>query len=1296
MSSRNHVAARRSRVRVRYALFAVLALAIIAGQLFKLAGVPIVFANNTAQTIPFSQDWSNTGLITVNDDWTGVPGIEGFLGQDITTATGTDPQTLLGTSALTGDLTVLANQTATSITNGDVAEFHTTSQAGAPGTNPTIALQGSGAADAPYVLIHLNTGGTTAINISYNLRDIDCTADNAAQPVALQYRVGSSGNFTNVSAGYVADATAGPSLCTLVTPVSVALPVAVENQALVQLRIMTTNAVGSDEWVGIDDISITGTTGGPPTLSINDVSQVETNAGTTNFTFTVSLTAPAGPGGVAFNWDTADGTAQDDNPGTDDNDYVPVVNGAGTIAAGNTSTTVTVQVNGDTTGEPNETFFVNLSNIPAGVNAGDVQGQGTIINDDAAAIHTVQGSGTSSPFTGSPVTTTGIVTLLKTTTNNGGPASHFFMQTPDADVDADPNTSQGVLVFTSSVPTVAVGDEVSVTGTVEEFFGMTRITSVTTVSVIDTGNPLPTPVTLTTTILDPSPSAAGQPQLEKYEAMRLSAASLTSVAPNDDFFDVDTVITGVPRPFREPGIEIRLPVPPDPTSGVPDPNVPRWDENPERIVIDTNARAGGSLINYTTNVVFSGVVGPLDFTFGRYRLVIESDPQATANISAVPLPVPLATEFTVGNLNIIFFANGATQKTKASLAIRNIMRSPDIIGHQEINNLASLQALATQINNDTVAAGGSNPMYTAHLIPATAAGAQNVGFLVKSTRVQVNSVTQEELPGCVGTTATCYTYTNPVNGQLDVLNDRPPLVLRGVVDPSGSNPIAVIAIVNHTRSFIDIDHPVDGPRVRAKRKAQSEFLASLLQNLQTNNPATSIISVGDYNAYQFNDGYTDPIATIIGNPTPDDQVVVDQSPDLVNPNFFNLMERVPATERYSFIFEGTPQDIDHIIVNRNASARTTRVAVAHMDADFPASYASDITRPERSTDHDAPVAYFNLTLAPTAAEGTVTGTIADAGGLPIAGAVVNLTGTQNRKTITDANGQYRFDGVETSGFYVVKPSRANYSFSPAEKSFTQIGNQTEAAFTGSVVGSSADPLDTPEYFVRQHYLDFLGREPDEAGFNFWSDQILACGADTGCVERRTINVSAAYFLSIEFQQTGGLVDGLYRASFGRAPKYAEFVPDRTAIAGNLVVGKGDWERELATNKQAFADAFVNRPAFQAAFAGASDTGYVDALIANTRVSFGESEREALVNGLGTGALTRAAVLLRIAEHEGFVDAKRNEAFVMMQYFGYLRRDPDENGYDFWLGKLNRFNGNFEQAEMVKAFISSTEYRARFR
>ncbi len=216
----------------------------------------VVTADNTAQTLPFAQNWTNVGLITTNDNWSGVLGIEGYLGQDIAAGTGADPQTVLGTSTVANDLDVVANQTApNTVTSGGVAEFEI--------ENPVVALQGSGTADAPYLLIYLNTTGQSNVNVAYNVRDIDGSTDNAIQQVALQYRVGSTGDFTNLPAGYIADATTGPGEATMVTPISVTLPAAANNQPLVQVRVITTNAVGSDEWVGIDDINITAGGGGP-------------------------------------------------------------------------------------------------------------------------------------------------------------------------------------------------------------------------------------------------------------------------------------------------------------------------------------------------------------------------------------------------------------------------------------------------------------------------------------------------------------------------------------------------------------------------------------------------------------------------------------------------------------------------------------------------------------------------------------------------------------------------------------------------------------------------------------------------------------------------------------------------------------------------------------------------------------------------------------------------------------------------------------------------------------------------
>jgi hypothetical protein len=339
---------------------------------------------------------------------------------------------------------------------------------------------------------------------------------------------------------------------------------------------------------------------------------------------------------------------------------------------------------------------------------------------------------------------------------------------------------------------------------------------------------------------------------------------------------------------------------------------------------------------------------------------------------------------------------------------------------------------------------------------------------------------------------------------------------------------------------------------------------------------------------------------------------------------------------------------------------------------------------------------LTTSCVPTAAPATISGQVNAADGSPLSGVTISLGGASSRRTITDTSGNYRFENVDTDNFYTVTPVRVNYHFSPDNRAFSLLGNKTDAVFTATPDAVIvANPLDSADFFVRQHYLDFLGREPDENGFNFWSDQMSSCGNDADCLERRRINVSAAYFLSIEFQETGGLVDGLYRASYGRRPLYLEFIPDTATVAHGVIVGRGNWAQQLAANKAAFVNAWVQRPAFTKEYGNLSNDSYVDELIAHTGVSYSQAERAALVSGLTAGTSTRAQVLQTIAEDQRFINKKHNEAFVMMEYFGYLRRDPDEAGLRFWLAKLNQFDGNFEQAEMVKAFIVSGEYRARF-
>ncbi len=230
--------------------------------------------------------------------------------------------------------------------------------------------------------------------------------------------------------------------------------------------------------------------------------------------------------------------------------------------------------------------------------------------------------------------------------------------------------------------------------------------------------------------------------------------------------------------------------------------------------------------------------------------------------------------------------------------------------------------------------------------------------------------------------------------------------------------------------------------------------------------------------------------------------------------------------------------------------------------------------------------------------------------------------------------------------------------------------------------------------VRQQYIDFLDREPDQAGGDFWTNEIASCGTDSQCAEVKRINVSAAFFLSIEFQQTGYFVDRLYKSSYGRAPVLREFLPDNVSIASGVIVGSDGWEARLAGNKQAFVQGWVQRADFQARYAGLTNEQYVDTLISNVGVTITTAERDDLVQKLVNGS-SRADVLAKLVENPTFTSGEFNSAFVLMQYFGYLGRDPDSAGFNFWLSKLNQFNGDFAQAEMVKAFLDSGEYRNRF-
>ena len=250
--------------------------------------------------------------------------------------------------------------------------------------------------------------------------------------------------------------------------------------------------------------------------------------------------------------------------------------------------------------------------------------------------------------------------------------------------------------------------------------------------------------------------------------------------------------------------------------------------------------------------------------------------------------------------------------------------------------------------------------------------------------------------------------------------------------------------------------------------------------------------------------------------------------------------------------------------------------------------------------------------------------------------------------------------------------------------------------------TSPNPIDDARSFVRQHYLDFLDREPDQAGWDYWVNRITECGSDARCIHERRIGVSAAFFIEMEFQDTGYFVYRFYKASFGRQPNYQEFSADRSTVIGGP---------NLEASKQAFADAWVQRPAFLAAYPiTLSNAEVVNKLFdsAGLTSSLYDPLRQQEISAMNAGR-TRALVLRDVIEISDFknppnpndpryVEIKQvsqyNPAFVLMQYFGYLRRNIDLNGYNFWLDVVNNREPNNYHA-MVCAFITSSEYQLRF-
>jgi predicted extracellular nuclease len=898
----------------------------------------------------FFQDWSDTGLITANDDWSGVPSIVGFLGNYTTsTPTGINPGSLT-TPFLSNDVDVIANQTNLNITNGGVAEFHI--------ANPTIALQGSGTADAPHIVLYLNAVGRENVTVSYKVRDIDGSGDNAVQAVALQYRTSATGDWITVEAGSISDATTGPNLASAETLVTATLPAAVNGAPILEVRVITTNAAGNDEWVGIDDIRVTSresTTKNFGAFAIADAQVVEGDSGSAPINFVITRDGADGAVSVDYSVElngTAD--AADFAAGT-------IFSGTVSFAPGETSKTVTLRVAGDLVGEPNETFSIKLANALGGATIKDDAALGTIVNNDpfAATIMEIQGEGHRSAFAGQTVITQGIVTAVD---SNG-----FYLQ--DAIGDGNARTSDAIFVFTGSAPRVLAGDRVDVRGRVEEFrpgsdadnLTTTQI-SQATITTISSGNALPAAVLIGQNgILPPSrtidddrfqtfdPENDGIDFWESLEGMRVTIEAPLVVSNTNEFGETFVVASGG---AGATGVGAR--------GGIA---IAEGDYNPEKIQIDDDSGLfAGFKPDFSQGDRLSNVTGVISYSFENYELLVTEAVTVTEDRTIVAESTTLKGD--TDNLSVASYnlenLDPTDSAQKFDLLAKNIvynLSAPDIIAVQEIqdadgagrgSNLSG-QATADLLISWIKANGGPDYVYV-EVAPSVAGstggepgGNIRNGFFYNPDRVTF------------------------VEGSARLIEDgaftgsRRPLVA-----DFNFNGQTISAINVHFTSRLGSD-PLWGvtqPPANAgdaSRTAQATAVRGYVNEMLAADPKLNIIVAGDFNGFYFENS----------------SKVLEQGSVLTN-----LHRTLPEEERYTYMFNGNLQAIDNMLVTGGLLSGAKFDAV-HINSELPKTVF-------RATDHDAIVATFfipepndapenvkidNAKVAENAPAGTVVGTV---------------------------------------------------------------------------------------------------------------------------------------------------------------------------------------------------------------------------------------------------------------------------------------------------------------------------------
>ena len=563
-------------------------------------------------------------------------------------------------------------------------------------------------------------------------------------------------------------------------------------------------------------------------------------------------------------------------------------------------------------------------------------------------IYEIQGNGESSPVEGLIVTTlANVVTALGT--------DGFFMQTPTERSDGDVDTSDGIFVFQDAAPTVAAGDLVDVTGQVAEFFGFTEFAAGSSVTVVGTGT-LPAPVVFDASTPSPDPEIPSCAiEFECYESMLIEVGSGAVTGPNQRFGSdpiAEVFITAAPeRTFREPGIEF---------PGLP--TLPVWDGNPEVFELDPDKLGlPNQIIPAGSTFSAQGVLG---FEFGGYELW---PVELTVDERMLPIPVRPRDfdEFTIGSLNmfrlfddiddpadvrsdgevrddeVVSTEEYLRRREKLVQYILDVLRAPDVLAVQEVEKLGVLEDLA-----EDIAIAEPSVVYTPYLVEGNDRGTIDIGFMVRRS-ITVDEVVQ------LGKDET---YVNPITGLEDILHDRPPLRLKGsYLDQS---PFEVFGV--HMRSLGGIDGS-EGERVRQKRFEQANSVAEKVQALQSDSPMARIVVTGDFNAFEFSDGYVDLVGQIVGDFVPGENLICDTNDcdDLVDPNLSNRVLALEQDDRYSFIFRGSAQILDHVLVSEMMDPFVNDLQYGRGNADAAVDLINGGSTPLRSSDHDGLVLYLH-------------------------------------------------------------------------------------------------------------------------------------------------------------------------------------------------------------------------------------------------------------------------------------------------------------------------------------------------